>query len=173
MHLIGNSCGASCIPRNHFRSRRCLSPVLRNRVVAKLTRKRMASQKPLQSQPYSACYAESFNRLVGIARTRRFEPAAPRKQDGQIGFVKPQREQPERHAHMRPRICKGGACPTRLFACDRRGSRSHLRAYPVSHYTLFSRRSKSAVSAANAARVTELLGCMTMSHPAGISVRWH
>ena len=39
-------------------------------------------------------------------------------------------------------------------------------------YTLFSKRSKSAVSAANSARATELFGCMTMSHPAAISSRW-
>ena len=39
-------------------------------------------------------------------------------------------------------------------------------------YALFSRRNKSAVRAANGARATELFGCMTMSHPAGISSRW-
>jgi hypothetical protein len=42
----------------------------------------------------------------------------------------------------------------------------------VRRYTLFSSRNKSAVSARNSARATELFGCMTMSHPAGISSRW-
>jgi hypothetical protein len=42
----------------------------------------------------------------------------------------------------------------------------------VRPYSLFSSRNKSAVSAANSARATELFGCMTMSHPAGISSRW-
>jgi hypothetical protein len=42
----------------------------------------------------------------------------------------------------------------------------------VRAYTLFNRRNKSAVSATNSARATELFGCMTMSHPAGISSRW-
>ena len=37
---------------------------------------------------------------------------------------------------------------------------------------LFSSRNKSAVSAANSAFATALFGCMTMSHPVGISVRW-
>src|SRR2546422_3750460 len=37
---------------------------------------------------------------------------------------------------------------------------------------LFSSRSKSAVSAANFALATVLFGCMTMSHPAGVSSRW-
>ncbi len=39
-------------------------------------------------------------------------------------------------------------------------------------YTLFNSRNKSAVSAADSARASELFGCMTMSHPAGISIRW-
>src|SRR6266478_8071710 len=40
------------------------------------------------------------------------------------------------------------------------------------HYTLFNSLIKSAVNAADSARATELFGCMTMSHPAGISIRW-
>ncbi len=39
-------------------------------------------------------------------------------------------------------------------------------------YALFSSRSRSAASAANSAPATVLFGCMTMSHPAGISGRW-
>src|SRR6266403_1568037 len=39
-------------------------------------------------------------------------------------------------------------------------------------YRFFRSRSKSAVSAANFALATVLFGCMTMSHPAGISSRW-
>ena len=38
---------------------------------------------------------------------------------------------------------------------------------------LFSSRNRSAVSAANSAFATALFGCMTTSHPAGISIRWH
>jgi len=129
----------------------------------------MAAQQPLQSKPNAARHAKSLNRLVGIARTRRFEPATSREQDRQIRFVEPQREQ--RHAHRngsRCRLCRGGPQSALIASvhCRNKG-RTQVRPY-----TLFSSRNKSAVSAANGARATELFGCMTMSHPAGISSRW-
>jgi hypothetical protein len=65
----------------------------------------------------------------------------------------------------------GGACPARLCVGATRRKRGRLRPCR-STYTFFSSRNKSAVSAENGALATELFGCMTMSHPAGISSRW-
>src|SRR6267378_1262476 len=134
----------------------------------------MAAQQPLQTKPNAARHAKAFNGLVGIARTRRFESAISREQDRQIRFVEPQREQ--RRANRNGSVfylCRGDLCRGRLqsaliasFHCR---NRRRTRMCP---YALFSRRNKSAVSAANGALATELFGCMTMSHPAGISSRW-
>jgi len=139
----------------------------------------MAAQQPLQSKPNAARHSKAFNGLVGIARTRRFESATSREQDRQIRFVEPQREKRRanrnrsvfylrrndlRIIHLR----RGGlqSAPIARFHCR---NRRRTKRRP---YMLFSRRNKSAVSAANGARATELFGCITMSHPAGISNRW-
>jgi len=116
----------------------------------------MASQKPLHSQPDSARQAESFNGLVGVARAGRLEAAAACEQQGQVGLVKSQRKQSGVH---RPGL------PAPLV-------RNRSRPYCFVCGALFSRRNKSAVSTAKGARATELFGCMTMSHPAGVSKRW-
>src|SRR5260370_26535110 len=139
----------------------------------------MAAQQPFQSKPNAARHAKPLNRLVGIARTRRFESATSCEQDRQIRFVEPQREQ--RRANRNGSVlylCRGDLCvvdscrgglQSALFASVHCRSRWRTKVRP---YTLFSRRNKSAVSAANGARATELFGCMTMSHPAGISSLW-
>ena len=139
----------------------------------------MAAQQPLQSKPNAARHAKAFNGFVGIARTRRFESATSREQDRQIRFVEPQREQ--RCANRNGSVfdlcrvdlcgrdlCRGGL-QFALIASFHCRNRRRTRMRP---YALFRRRNKSAVSAANGARATELFGCMTMSHPAGISSRW-
>ncbi len=134
----------------------------------------MATQQPLQSKPKAARHAKPFNALVGIARTRRFESATSREQDRQIRFVEPQREQ--RHAHRNGSLltlrggdlCRSGL-QSALFPSVHCRNTGRTR---VRRYTLFSSRNKSVVSAANGARSTGLFGCMTMSHPAGISSRW-
>src|SRR6266403_4949013 len=139
----------------------------------------MAAQQPLQSKPNAARHAKAFNGLVGIARTRRFEAATSREQDRQIRFVETQREQ--RRANRNGSVfylCRGdlrggdlrrSGLPSALIAGVHGRNSRRTRGRP---YALFSRRNKSAVSAANGARATELFGCMTMSHPAGISSRW-
>src|SRR5260370_6889975 len=119
-------------------------PFLRNRVISKFARERMAAQQPFQSQPNPAHCSKSFNRLIRIARTRRLKAATSRKQNRQVRFVEAQREQRCTHGNG-------------FFG----------------HHTLFNTRNKSAVSAANSARATEFFGGMTMSHPAVISTRWH
>ncbi len=116
----------------------------------------MTAQQAFQSQPNAARHSKSFNRLVGIARTGRLIAATSREQNRQIRFVESHRKQRGPHSCMFPRK----ACTVR----------SHV-ATGI-HYTPFSTRNKSAVSAANSARAAELFGCMTMSHPAGISSRW-
>src|SRR5258708_6397870 len=134
----------------------------------------MAAQQPFQSKPNPGRHPKPFNRLVGIALTRRFESATSREQDRQIRFVEPQREQ--RRAYWNGSLfdlcggdlCKGGLQSALLDSvhCRSRGRTK------VRRYTPFSSRNRSAVSAANGARATKLFGCMTMSHPAGISSRW-
>ncbi len=89
----------------------------------------MAAQQPLQSDPNPTRDSKSLNRLVGVTRTRGLKAATPCEQNRQIRFVEAQREQSRAH----------------------RNGTLHA-------YTLFSRRSKSAVSAANSARATELFG---------------
>ena len=103
----------------------------------------MASQQSLQPKPHPPRHAKSFDRLVGILRTRRFKPAASCKQNGQVGFVESQREQRRSHRQRRSRA-----------------------------YAFFSSSSNSALNSANRAFAAALFGCMTMSHPAGNSCRW-
>ena len=134
----------------------------------------MATQEPLQSEPNSARHTKSFNGLVGIARARRFKAAAGREQDRQIRFVEPQREQ--RRARGNGPVwylygddwCGAGlpSAPVAIVHCRNRGRTK------VRPYRSFSTRNKSSVSTPNGARATGLFGCMTMSHPAGISSRW-
>src|SRR5713226_8445103 len=115
-------------------------------------------------------HAKSFIGLVGIARTRRREAATTREQDRQIRFVEAQRE--KRRARRNGSLfdlCRGGLQSALLIAGARCRNKRRTKVRP---YTLFSSRNKSAVSAANGASATELFGCMTMSHPAGISSRW-
>jgi hypothetical protein len=147
MHLFG---------RNRIYFRWHFFPFLRNRIVTKFSRERMAAQKPLHPQPDSARQAESFNRVVSKAGAGWLEPAASREQHGEVAFVTSQRKQ---SSFDRPGL--------RAFEM-----RDISRPYAFVCGVLFSRRNKSAVSAANGAPATELFGCMTMSHPAGISRRW-
>ncbi len=139
----------------------------------------MAAQQPFQSKPNPARHAEPFNRLIGIARTRRFEPATSREQDRQIRFVEPQREQRRANRNRsvlylrRGDVCVADLCRGGLQSALIAGVHCrNRRRTKVRPYTLFSSRNKSAVSTANSARATKLFGCMTMSHPAGISSRW-
>src|SRR5258708_32111130 len=104
----------------------------------------MAAQQGLHSQPHARRHPEPLDRFIGILRTGWLEPAASGNQHGQIDLVNAQREQRDSHADFQGR----------------------------GHHTLRSNCSSSAVSVANGARTTALFGCMTMSHPAGISRRW-
>src|SRR5258707_10470857 len=104
----------------------------------------MAAKQSFERQPRPACHAKTLDRLVRVHRARRLEPAAPAHQQRQIRFVESQRR--ERQAHAAASRCAA--------------------------YALGMRRSNSAVSDANSAFATLLFGCMTMSHPAGISRRW-
>jgi len=107
----------------------------------------MAPQQPLRSQPHAAQHPEPLDRLVRVSRTRRLIPAGAPKQHRQIRFVAVQRKQRRTH-----RVPTG--FPFQLYA-----------SFPSS-------RTSSSVSGANAAVATLLFGCITMSHPAGISCRW-
>src|ERR1700758_1455360 len=164
MHLMGGPRAARCIFRNDFPLRRCLSPRVRNGVVAKLARKWMAPQQPLQSKPYAAQHTEPFNRRVGVARAGRFEPATSRKPYGQIGFIKPKCQ--ERNPHRRTRLDK--RCNSLRPVFSSRLSRGRRHSYFPPCTELGSSPSKSAVTTAKGVCATEFLGCMTMSHPAGI-----
>src|SRR6266446_1440853 len=104
----------------------------------------MAAKQPLERQPRSSCHAEALDRLVCIQRTRGLKPAASAHEQRQVRLIESQR--PERQAHAR--------CPWQAV------------------HALGIRRNNSASSAANSAFATLLFGCMTMSHPAGISRRW-
>src|SRR6266481_7011185 len=113
--------------QNLPRRRTCwhLFPFLRNRVVSKLARQWMAAQQPFQSKPNSASHAKAFNRLICIARTRRLKTATPREQNGQVGFVEPQRKQRAADkngsffASNRCDLWLGGACPVRWCGANR------------------------------------------------------
>src|SRR5260370_34138180 len=59
-----------------------LFPILRNRVVTKSARERVAEHEPLQAQPQPARHAASFNRFVGVTRTRGLKAATSREQHG-------------------------------------------------------------------------------------------
>ena len=104
----------------------------------------MAAKQPLERQPRPARHTKTLNRLVRIHRTRGRKPAASAHKQRQIRLVKSQRSEREAHA-------SASRCAAYAFGMSR---------------------SKSAVSAANSAFATLLFGCMTMSHPAGISRRW-
>src|SRR5260370_13676866 len=121
----------------------------------------MAAQQPFQPKPNSARHPEPFNRFVGIARTRRLEAATSREKDSKIRVVEAQREQRGAHRNgslldsCRDDLCRGGLQSALLIASGHRRIRGRTKVRP---YTLFSRRNKSAVSAANSARATELFG---------------
>jgi hypothetical protein len=104
----------------------------------------MAAKQPLERQPRPARHAKALDRLVRVHRARWLEPAASADEQRQIRLVKSQ--------------------------CSKR--EAHAAASRCAAYALGVRRSKSAVNAANSAFATLLFGCMTMSHPAGISRRW-
>src|SRR5216684_1727383 len=104
----------------------------------------MAAKQPLKRQPRPSRHAKTLDRLVRVHRARRLEPAASADEERQIRLVKSQRAQREAHA-----------------------AASRSAAYAVGM-----RRNNSALNAANSAFATLLFGCMTMSHPAGISRRW-
>src|SRR5580704_19685575 len=143
-------------------------PSLRNGIKSEFARKRLATQQPFQREPGPAHHAETFHRLIGIPRTGRLKPATSRKQHRQVSLVKTQSEQSDSHA-------KWDRLQSVLSVCSRRASASEIRCNFSRAYAfpfpppLFSSSSRSAVSAANGARAMALFGCMTMSHPAGIS----
>src|SRR6266481_3053248 len=121
-----------------------VSPGFRHGIVPKSAGKRMAAKQPFERQPRPARHAKTLDRLVRIHRARGLKPAASAHEQRQIRLVKSQCSEREAHA-----------------AASRRAA-----------YAVGMRRSKSAVSDANSAFATLLFGCMTMSHPAGISRRW-
>lgn len=71
--------------------------LVRNRVVAKFARKGMTAGEALHAKPDAARHAEALDSLVGILRTRGLEAAISREEQGQVRFVKTQRE--ERGSH--------------------------------------------------------------------------
>src|SRR5579884_927431 len=147
--------------------RRCtralLFPVLRNRIQSESPRKRMASQQPLQAQPGPAQRSESLDGLVGVLRTGRLEPAASAKPHGKIRLVEANRKQRRARSGIRARACV-------LFPHGR--DRPCLSPDHLLEHAVLSSRASSAASAAKGASATLLFGCMTMSHPVGISVRF-
>jgi hypothetical protein len=109
-------------------------PSLRNRVVTKFSRKRMAAKQAPSAEQHAAQHAEAFNRLVGVHRTGGFEAAASCEKDREICLVATKRE-------------KGGANWKRSARCRPKGRRY-----------IFTSRRKSAVSASNGVFATELFG---------------
>jgi len=113
----------------------------------------MATQQALRSQPCASHYPEPLDGFISILRARRLEPASPCKKNGKVGLVEAQREKRQHHRQS-------------LSSPFRSRSLSSL-------FYSFSSRNNSSASAAYGASAVLLFGCMTMSHPAGISCRWH
>ena len=154
--------GASAAGRGRANWR--VFPSLRNGIESEFPRKRLATQQSFQREPRPAQNAESFHRFIGIPRAGRLKPAATSKQHRQVRLIKVQREQRHPHTHLLRRHSVFA-----LLAPSFEGSLEKRNVGRQSFYTLCSSRSRSAVSAANGARAMALFGCMTMSHPAGIS----
>src|SRR5262249_6560929 len=83
--------------------------------------------------------------LVRVARAGGLEAAASRKQERKVRLIDAQREKGRLHTDRLPRL---------------------------GHFALRSRACSSSLSAAKFTRSTPLLGCTTMSHPAGIPSCW-
>jgi hypothetical protein len=134
---------------------------LRHRVIPEPAAKRLAPQEAPQRQPRALKHAEPLSGFIRILGTGWLEPAASRKQHRQIGLVKAQGKQSRAHSNTsrgRSRILGGTG---RSLGLGRRALYGFDRSV-----------SKSAVSVANGALATLPFGCMTMSHPTGISKRW-
>ena len=112
--------------------------LVRNRVVAKFARKGMTAREALHAKPDAARHAEALDSLVGILRTRGMETAISREEQGQVCFVKTQREERGSHGIGSRDFLFGG--------CGRGG------------HGFWSRRSKSAVSVEWSERATMFFG---------------
>ena len=112
--------------------------LVRNWVVAKVARKGMTAGETLHAKPDAARHAEALDGFIGILRTSGLETAISREKQGQVRFVKTQRE--ERGSH-------GIGSRDFLFGGCRRGAHGFC-----------NRRSKSAVSVEWSERATMFFG---------------
>jgi hypothetical protein len=155
MSLSGSNTGTASIFPNSAGVYCCRLCFFWHRVVTKLSRQRMTPQQPLQPHPRPPHHAKPLNRPIRVHRARRFEPAAPRKQNRQVHLIDTHRRQRRFHRH--------GLILRRRRRWDRLQSVLFSRAVFAAHthqrsHALFINRTKSAVKPANSALATLLFG---------------
>ncbi len=65
----------------------------RHRIVAKFAGERVAAREAFCAQPHTTRDAKALDGFVGVAGTGRVEAAAASKENGEIRFIKTQREE--------------------------------------------------------------------------------